>query len=118
MQTQLTSLKNPQWANAEKTMIDCEITTAQFGDEVLPFTAAKDDSEAHGRAIFEAILAGEYGDIGAHVPTPAGQNVATPDAQANLQMWAQLSAEQQIAATLVKFGVLKSDPTTIQVTSL
>lgn len=118
MKTQLTSLANPRWVNIEQTMIDCEITTSQFGDEVLPFTASKDDSETHGREIFAAIVAGEYGDIGAYVPLPAGQSSATTDAQANMQMWAQLSAEQQIAAALVKFGVLKSDPTTIQVTSL
>lgn len=118
MDSTLTSLRNPRWANAEQTMIDCEITTSQFGDEVLPFTAAKNDSEAHGRAIFDDIVAGKYGAIGEYVPLPVVQNASAPDAQANAQMWAQLSAEQQIAAALVKFGILKSDPTTIEVTKL
>jgi hypothetical protein len=63
MQSQLTSLSNPRWANAEQTMIDCEITTSQFGDEVLPFTANENDCEAHGRAIFADIVAGKYGTI-------------------------------------------------------
>jgi hypothetical protein len=63
MQSQLTSLSNPRWANAEQTMIDCEITTSQFGDEVLPFTAIATDVEAHGRAIFADIVAGQYGPI-------------------------------------------------------
>ncbi len=71
MQAQLTSLTNPRWANAEQTMIDCEITTSQFGDEVLPFTASKDDVEAHGRAIFANIVAGNYGPISLYVPPPA-----------------------------------------------
>jgi hypothetical protein len=63
MQTQLTSLTNPRWANAEQIAIDCEITTSQFGDEVLPFTASSTDCEAHGRAIFADIVAGKYGPI-------------------------------------------------------
>jgi hypothetical protein len=63
MQSMLTSLANPRWVNAEQTMIDCEITTSQFGDEVLPFTASASDVEAHGRAIFADIVAGQYGPI-------------------------------------------------------
>jgi hypothetical protein len=63
MQATLTSLSNPRWTNAEQTMIDCEITTSQFGDEVLPFTASPTDEEAHGRAIFADIVGGKYGPI-------------------------------------------------------
>jgi hypothetical protein len=63
MQAILTSLSNPRWANAEQTAIDCDITTSQFGDEVLPFTASANDCEAHGRAIFADIVAGQYGPI-------------------------------------------------------
>jgi hypothetical protein len=77
MQSQLTSLTNPRWANAEQTMIDCEITTSQFGDEVLPFTASQNDCEAHGRAIFADIVAGAYGDIAEYVPPPP-EATATP----------------------------------------
>lgn len=67
MQSQLTSISNPRWSNAEKTMIDCEITTSQFGAEILPFTASQNDVEAHGRAIFADIVAGIYGQIAAYV---------------------------------------------------
>lgn len=67
MQSQLTSVSNPQWANAEHTAIDCEITTSQFGDEVLPFTASPNDVESHGRAIFADIVAGKYGSIAEYV---------------------------------------------------
>lgn len=63
MQAILTSLSNPRWVNAEHTMIDCEITTSQLGEEVLPFTASPNDVEAHGRAIFADIVAGKYGPI-------------------------------------------------------
>jgi hypothetical protein len=63
MQALLTSVSNPRWANAEQTVIDCEITTSQFGDEVLPFTASPNDTEAHGRTIFADLVAGKYGPI-------------------------------------------------------
>lgn len=79
MYAQLTSLTNPRWANAEQTAIDCEITTSQFGDEVLPFTASANDVEVHGRAIFADIVAGSYGLIGEYVPPPLlPQSTATP----------------------------------------
>jgi hypothetical protein len=74
MQSSLTSLKNPRWANPEHTMIDCEITTSQFGDEVLPFTACQDDVESHGRAIFKAIVDGAYGDIAEYAIVSASEN--------------------------------------------
>jgi hypothetical protein len=70
MQSQLTSLTNPRWADEANTMIDCEITTSQFGEEVLPFTASQNDCEAHGRAIFADIVAGIYGEIAEYAPPP------------------------------------------------
>jgi hypothetical protein len=70
MQALLTSLQNPVWSNAEHTRIDCIITTSQFGDEALPFTADSNDVEPHGRAIFAQIVAGEFGPIGEYVPPP------------------------------------------------
>jgi hypothetical protein len=60
-------------------MIDCEITTSQFGEEVLPFTASQNDCEAHGRAIFADLVAGVYGEIAEYVPPPQTSEVtATP----------------------------------------
>ena len=70
MQSTLTSLVEPCWANADFTLIDCKITTSQFGSEVLPFTAAKNDVAAHGRAIFESIARGDYGAIAPYVAPP------------------------------------------------
>ena len=68
MQAILTSLTNPVWSNETHTTIDCVITTSQFGDEQLPFTADPNDVEPHGRAIFADIVAGVYGPIGEYVP--------------------------------------------------
>lgn len=77
----LTSLSNPRWANAEHTAIDCEITTSQFGEEVLPFTASANDVEPHGRAIFADIVAGNYGSIADYVPPPEPQQPSVDGAQ-------------------------------------
>ena len=81
MQAVLTSLSNPRWSNAEHTRIDCEITTSQFGDEVLPFTADMNDVAAHGRAIFASIVAGQYGPIKEYVPLPEPVQPTTQGAQ-------------------------------------
>lgn len=78
---QLTSVRNPVWADAEHTMIDCEITNTVYGDEVLPFTACVNDVEAHGRSIFADLISGRYGEIGEYVatyvadPTPASGEI-------------------------------------------
>ncbi len=70
MEALLTSLTNPVWADVLQTKIDCVITTSQFGDEQLPFTADKNDVEPHGRAIFQDIVDGKYGPIAEYVPPP------------------------------------------------
>jgi hypothetical protein len=70
MQTVLTSVLSPIWSNAEHTTIDCVITTSQFGEEQLPFTADQNDVEVHGREIFADLVAGKYGAIGEYVAPP------------------------------------------------
>ena len=70
METKITSLKNPVWANEDHTMIDCVITLEAFGNEELPFTASKFDVEKHGRNLFESIKIGNYGTIGEYVAPP------------------------------------------------
>jgi hypothetical protein len=60
---------NPQWSNAENTMIDCIVTFEQIG-EPIPFTASPMDCESHGREIFARCVAGEFGPVAAYVPPP------------------------------------------------
>jgi hypothetical protein len=66
---QLEYAKDPVWANAEHTMIDLVIKWNRFNEE-LPFSASPDDCEEHGRAIFAAAVAGEYGPVSEYVPPP------------------------------------------------
>jgi len=81
MQSKLTSIKNLKWANAEHTAIDCIITTSQFGDEQLPFTANMYDVEAHGRQIFEDITTKYASHIAEYVAPAAlpDLSVAAPN---------------------------------------
>jgi hypothetical protein len=62
---QLEYAKDPRWADAEHTMIDCEIYHPTFG--WIPFTASPDDVEAHGREVFAAL---SKGDVAEYVPPP------------------------------------------------
>jgi len=73
MQAILKSVSKPRWSNADQTAIDCEITTSQFGDEVLPFTASPNDVEPHGRRIFFDIVAGNYGLIAKYIEPVADE---------------------------------------------
>lgn len=81
MQAILTSLTNPQWANEAHTSINCNITTSQFGDEVLPFTADQNDVASHGRQIFADLVDGKYGPIADYVPQPEPDQPTTIGAQ-------------------------------------
>lgn len=61
------SITNPQWANAENTLIDCVVKFDNIA-EPLPFTANPQDTEEHGRLIFAMCAAGECGDVADYVP--------------------------------------------------
>jgi len=67
---QLEYAKDPVWADAEHTMIDLTIKWEGINEE-YPFTASPADCEAHGRAIFTAAAAGEYGTVAEYLPPPA-----------------------------------------------
>lgn len=68
------TVSNPQWANAENTIIDCVVTFEQIGEPV-PFTANPQDVEAHGREIFALCAAGEFGPVADYVPPPEPEPV-------------------------------------------
>jgi hypothetical protein len=88
MKNIILSVASPVWANAEHTLINCEITVEQYPGEVMPFTADPNDDEAHGRQIYADCVAGAYGTVGAYVPPPP------PDATLN-----KAAAERRLAAT-------------------
>lgn len=62
-----TQVKNPKWANAEKTLIDCEVNFDHLSDGFVPFTASLNDSEEYSKDIYSRCEAGEFGIIGDYV---------------------------------------------------
>jgi predicted metal-binding protein len=87
--------KNPVWANAEHTMIDLTIKWVEINEE-MPFTASPGDVEKHGREIFAAAVAGEYGAVAEFVPYVPTQEEkaavirAERDALLSASDWTQL----------------------------
>jgi hypothetical protein len=57
------TVKNPKWANAEHTFINCEVDFDDLREEFVPFTASKDDVEAHSIEIFNRTVKGDFGEI-------------------------------------------------------
>ena len=68
MKTEITSVANPRWGDKDHTVIDVDITTNQFGDEVLPFTATSYDVEEHGRQLYQELIEGKHGEIAEYSP--------------------------------------------------
>lgn len=66
--------QNPQWANADHTLIDCKIEHPVYG--VIPFTASHDDVEDNGRDLFARAAAGEFGPVADYVPPKTTEVVA------------------------------------------
>jgi hypothetical protein len=71
---QLEYAKDPVWASADHTMIDCEINHAKYG--WIPFTASPDDVEAHGRKLFAELSKGEVAEY-APPPPPTNEQLAS-----------------------------------------
>ena len=63
------AIHSPIYSNETGTRIDCMVKFDTVPVEV-PFTADTNDVEEHGRAIYAALVAGEYGPIAAYVPPP------------------------------------------------
>ena len=56
-------VKNPIWANAEHTIIKCEINFDDLKEEFVPFSADLKDTYAHTKKIFNECVDGIWGDI-------------------------------------------------------
>jgi hypothetical protein len=74
MNSTIDYIKNPVYVSEDGLRIDCLLKLSAF-DEELPFTAYKHDVEPHGVAIYNLIIAGEAGPIGAYVPREIPSNV-------------------------------------------
>lgn len=64
----LVSARSPAYANPDSTAIRLMCVfeeLKQYGE--IPFVAAENDVESHGRDIFQRALAGEFGAVAAYV---------------------------------------------------
>ena len=75
---QFEQAKDPVWANAERTMIDCEINHPAYG--WIPFTASPDDVEVYGREMFATL---SQGDVAEYVPPKTEELAAAARADRN-----------------------------------
>lgn len=62
-----TSVRDPRWAAADHSAINCIVKFDHLKQEV-EFTANPKDDEPHGREIFQKCVAGEYGPVGEFRP--------------------------------------------------
>lgn len=85
-----TQVKNPVWADAEHTAINCEVNFTAVPEEFSPFTANPQDTYPWSAQIFNECVAGNYGPVAEYVPPPP----YVPSAEANKQ-----EAVQRLAAT-------------------
>ena len=67
--TVVQNVKNPIYANADGTAINCDVKFDTMADYV-PFTATLNDPEEYGRQLYANLQAGVYGPISPYVPPP------------------------------------------------
>lgn len=64
-----TQVKNPQWANAEHTSINCDVNFDDLPEEFVPFNANPlDTANSASKEIFDDCAEGKYGEVAEYVP--------------------------------------------------
>lgn len=89
------SASAPAWSDAAHSAIDLLVTLEGVGE--VPFTAAPNDPEPHGRTLFARAVAGDFGAVAPYVP-PALEPVSGP--------WMISRAQGKIA--LIQAGLWQS----------
>lgn len=64
------NVTNPEWGNAEKTVINCVVDFEGIG--VTPFSASASDAYAHSLDIFARCSSGEFGEVLPYTALPTG----------------------------------------------
>jgi hypothetical protein len=84
------NVKNPIWADAEHTIINCDVDFDDLQEEYVPFTANPNDiSNPSSKQIYDQCVAGVYGTIAEYVPPPP----YVPTAETNKQIASKLLYE-------------------------
>jgi hypothetical protein len=61
-------VRNPQWSNAENTIIQCDVKFDALGDKFHPFSAVAFGDYSHTHEIFSKCITGEFGVISPYQP--------------------------------------------------
>lgn len=88
-------VKNPVWANAEHTLINCEVDFGHLNDEFVPFTADPTDVMEYSKTIFDECTAGQYGVIAEYVAPPPPVAAPAPTKEQLLAQIQSLAAKVQ-----------------------
>jgi hypothetical protein len=64
------TVRNPYWANAEQTVINCEVDFDDLIEEFVPFSASESGMYDHEKEIFQKAKAGAFGEVAAYTPPP------------------------------------------------
>lgn len=107
----INSVRNLQWADYNRTVIDMEVDFDELDEEYVQFTATLNDREAHGVELYNRAIAGDFGVI-ADFPIPDNivgeeamviarkrrdQFLAETDYIEMPTKWATLTTEEQTA---------------------
>jgi len=76
MEFDIISVREPVWADAKHSAINCWLRTSAHSTE-LPFTASPSDMEAHGRDVFRRCMSGEFGEIQPYVASQYTEDHST-----------------------------------------
>ena len=61
--------RNPAYADAQKTKVNLEVRFVELPDDgFIPFTANPNDTEPHGRQLYQLAVLGTFGDVVAFDP--------------------------------------------------
>ena len=63
-------IKNLRWANADHTLLDCDVNFDHLPEEYVSFTARASGDMEHTHQIFAECVAGKWGTIAEYVPPP------------------------------------------------
>lgn len=86
-----TQVKNPSWANAEHTAINCGVDFDDLNEALVPFTAVASGDYEHSHQIFAECVAGTYGPIAEYV-APVIPEYVPPPAPTKEELLAKIEA--------------------------
>ena len=85
------AIRNPAWANAEHTLITCEVNFIHVGfEEWTPFCADPNDYMPYSKIIFARVSAGEFGTVAEIVDPTAG--IEDNPVEYGSQTWREVQA--------------------------